>query len=83
LINVYVNGRQLASFNPNQTNKPSKEGYTFRIHQSDGLQPGPNVLDFVWDMKDAPQPDGMKSLFASWYVIRVDFNMIFREMHNQ
>jgi hypothetical protein len=83
LLNVYVNGRQLASFNPKQTDKPSKEGYTFRIHQSDGLEPGPNVLDFVWDMKDAPQPDGMKSLFASWYVIRVDFNMIFREMHNQ
>lgn len=83
MLNLYVNGRQLASFNPKQTDKPSKDGYTFRIRQDDGLEPGPNILDFVWELTDPPRPDGVNSLFASWYVIRVDFNMIFREMHNQ
>ena len=83
MLNISVNGRALSSFNPNQTKKPSKEGYTFRIEQADGLVPGDNVLDFVWLLNNKPRPDGVASLFAPWYVIRVDFNMIFREMHNR
>jgi hypothetical protein len=83
MVAIYVNGRPLSSFDPDQTKKPSKEGYTFRIEQDDGLSGGDNVLDFVWLMKNKPRPDGMASLFSSWYVIRVDFNMIFREMHNR
>jgi hypothetical protein len=83
MLNIYVNGRPLSSFDVDQTNKPSKEGYTFRIRQSDGLVSGQNVLDFVWLLKHKPRPDGVTSLFAPWYVIRVDFNMIFREMHNR
>lgn len=83
MLNIYVNGRALSSFNVNQAKKPSKDGYTFRIFQTDGLVPGQNVLDFVWLLKNKPRPDGVTSLFAPWYVIRVDFNMIFREMHNR
>jgi hypothetical protein len=83
MLNIYVNGIPLSSFNVNQTKKPRKEGYTFSIHQNDGLEPGMNVLDFVWLLKNRPRADGVVSLFAPWYVIRVDFNMIFRETHDR
>ena len=84
MLNIYVNGIPLGTFNVNQTKKPRKEGYTFNIQQADGLEPGVDVLDFVWLMKSkAPATDGVASLFAPWYVIRVDFNMIFREMHDR
>ena len=79
MLNIYVNGTALSSFNVNQTDKPRKVGYTFNIHQADGLAPGLNVLDFVWLLKNNPQADGAASLFAQWYVIRVDLNMPFFE----
>ena len=83
MLNIYVNGIPLSTFNVKQTKKPRKEGYTFNIQQRDGLDPGMNVVDFVWVMKDKPRADGVNSLFSSWYVIRVDFNMIFRETHDR
>jgi hypothetical protein len=83
MVDILVNGKPLATFDPDQTKKPAKEGYTFRIEQEDGLTGGDNVLDFVWHMKYKPRVPGIISLFAPWYEIRVDFNMIFREMHNK
>jgi hypothetical protein len=46
MLNIYVNGKPLSRFDLKQTDKPSKDGYRFRIYQSDGLVPGYNVLDF-------------------------------------
>jgi len=84
MLNIYVNGKPLSRFDLEQTDKPSKAGYRFRIYPDGGLVPGHNVLDFVWLMKDPPRLEGgVTSLFAPWYVIRVDFDMLFREMHNK
>ena len=82
LAAIYVNGRALANVITNgavdpvfqQENNPlldqsRKEGYTFSIGVEDGLEPGVNVLDFVWSHFNTDH----------WMIIRVDFQSIFRE----
>ena len=82
LVAIYVNGRALEAVITNTTADPAfrdtdnlplamsrKAGYTFNISQADGLEPGVNILDFVWSHFN---PD-------HWLVLRVDFQSIFRE----
>ena len=70
LIAIYVNGQALTDLDTVRTlDQSRKEGYTFSLSQTDGLEDGVNVLDFVWMHFDTDH----------WLILRVDFNSIFRE----
>ena len=74
LVAIYVNGQALADLDTAKTlDQSRKEGYTFSISQADGLEPGVNVVDFVWDHFNTDH----------WLCLRVDFQSIFRETYDR
>ena len=74
MVAIYINGQALVDVDTAKTlDQSRKEGYTFSISQADGLEPGVNVVDFVWDHFDTDH----------WLVLRVDFQSVFRETSDQ
>jgi len=77
MLGIYVNGRPLNGFAQQKGYAASHEGSDFNITESDGLVRGANVVDFVWSLSQVAK------IGLSWYVMRVDFNSIYRETHDR